>query len=302
MNSTRPSPLAWAALALMSLIWGYNWVVMKQVIRYVDPLDFSAIRTLLAAAALFLVVLVLRRPMRLPAFRQVLVLGLLQTGAFTAMVQWALVSGGAGKTAVLVYTMPFWLMPLAWWLLDERVRGVEWVALGIAACGLGLILEPWAMRGSVSSNLLAVGAGVVWALSSIQVKRIRRTCSVDLLVLTAWQMLFGALALAALALLHPSRPIDPSPYFFGALAFNALFATGLAWLLWLYVLQHLSAGIAGLSALGIPLIGALAGWIELGERPSSAELLGMLMIGMGLLLTSLWTLRSNRRLSSPRQD
>ena len=40
MNSTRPSPLAWAALALMSLIWGYNWVVMKQVIRYVDPLDF----------------------------------------------------------------------------------------------------------------------------------------------------------------------------------------------------------------------------------------------------------------------
>ena len=158
------------------------------------------------------------------------------------------------------------------------------------------------MRGSVSSNLLAVGAGVVWALSSIQVKRIRRTCSVDLLVLTAWQMLFGALALAALALLHPSRPIDPSPYFFGALAFNALFATGLAWLLWLYVLQHLSAGIAGLSALGIPLIGALAGWIELGERPSSAELLGMLMIGMGLLLTSLWTLRSNRRLSSPRQD
>lgn len=302
MNSTRPSPLAWAALALMSLIWGYNWVVMKQVIRYVDPLDFSAIRTLLAAAALFLVVLVLRRPMRLPAFRQVLVLGLLQTGAFTAMVQWALVSGGAGKTAVLVYTMPFWLMPLAWWLLDERVRGVEWVALGIAACGLGLILEPWAMCGSVSSNLLAVGAGVVWALSSIQVKRIRRTCSVDLLVLTAWQMLFGALALAALALLHPSRPIDPSPYFFGALAFNALFATGLAWLLWLYVLQHLSAGIAGLSALGIPLIGALAGWIELGERPSSAELLGMLMIGMGLLLTSLWTLRSNRRLSGPRQD
>src|SRR5574337_1821574 len=35
------SRLAVLALILMSLIWGYNWVVMKQVIQYVDPFDFS---------------------------------------------------------------------------------------------------------------------------------------------------------------------------------------------------------------------------------------------------------------------
>jgi len=57
MLSVRPARLAVVALLLMSLIWGYNWVVMKQVIRYVDPFDFSAIRTLLAAVALFTVVI-----------------------------------------------------------------------------------------------------------------------------------------------------------------------------------------------------------------------------------------------------
>lgn len=297
-SPSTTSRLALLALVVLSLIWGYNWVVMKQVIQYVDPLDFSAIRTALGAATLFVVLVMLRKPMTLVAARQVMLLGVLQTAAFTALIQWALVAGGAGKTAVLVYTMPFWVIPIAWWVLGERVRGLQWAAIAVAALGLVLILEPWAVRGSAFSNLLAIGAGLTWAASAVVAKRMRLAREFDLLALTAWQMLFGALALCIVALLLPSRPIDPTPYFFGALAFNALFATGLAWLLWLYILQHLSAGMAGLSALGIPMIGVLAGWIELGERPSGAEFAGMLLIGGALALTSLWSLW-NARLSAP---
>ena len=295
MLPVRPARLAVVALILMSLIWGYNWVVMKQVIRYVDPFDFSAIRTLFAAVALFIVVLIARRPLRPVALRPLLLLGLLQTAAFTALIQWALVSGGAGKTAILVYTMPFWLIPLAWWLLGERVRGVQWVATAVAAVGLVLILDPWSMTGSVMGNVLAVGGGLTWALSTVVAKRMRRDHEFDLLSMTAWQMLFGSLALCVVALLVPSRPIDPTPYFFGALIYNAVFATALAWLLWLYVLQNLPAGVAGLSALGIPLIGALSGWIELGERPSVGEFSGMALICLALALTSLWPLLQARR-------
>lgn len=294
MSASGSPRRALFALALLSLIWGYNWVVMKQVIEYVDPFDFSAIRTVLGAATLFLVLIALRRPLTLPAMKQVALLGVLQSGAFTALIQWALVAGGAGKTAVLVYTMPFWVVPMAWWWLGERVRGPQWAAIAVAACGLTLVLEPWAMGGSAFSNLLAVGGGITWAASSIIAKHMRREHDFDLLALTAWQMLFGALALCVVALLHPSRAIDPTPYFYGALLFNAVFATGLAWLLWLYVLQHLSAGVAGLSALGIPLIGVLAGWIELGERPTAAEFTGMALIVGALALISLWSLWQTR--------
>ncbi|MDI3515000.1 MAG: hypothetical protein PWP40_2229 [Rhodocyclaceae bacterium] len=295
MSASGTPRLALVALAALSLIWGYNWVVMKQVIQYVDPFDFSAIRTLLGAATLFLVLLALRRPLSLVAARQVILLGVLQTAAFTALIQWALVSGGAGKTAVLVYTMPFWVIPMAWWALGERVRGLQWAAIAIAGCGLVLVLQPWAMGGSAFGNLLAVAGGITWATSAVVAKRMRRDHAFDLLSLTAWQMLFGAIALCVLAALHPSRPIDPTPYFFGALAFNAVLATGLAWLLWLYVLQKLSTGMAGLSALGVPLIGALAGWIELGERPNAVEFTGMVLIVGALALISLWSLVQSRR-------
>ena len=127
MSASGSPRLALLALALLSLIWGYNWVVMKQVIQYVDPFDFSAIRTMLGAATLFVVLVALRRPLGLKAVREVALLGVLQTGAFTALIQWALVAGGAGKTAVLVYTMPFWVIPMAWWVLGERVRGLQWL-------------------------------------------------------------------------------------------------------------------------------------------------------------------------------
>lgn len=275
----------------MSLIWGYNWVVMKQVVPLADPLDFSAIRTLLGALALFAAMAVLRRPMGLAAPRETLLLGLLQTGAFTLLIQWALVHGGAGKTAVLVYTMPFWLAPLAAWVLREHIGRIQWLATGVAAGGLLLILDPMAAGGSALGNLLAVGGGFSWALATLVAKRLRQRHQVDLLALTAWQMLFGAGALVIAALLHDSRPISPTPFFFAALAFNALFATALAWLLWLYVLQHLPAAIAGLSALGIPAIGVLAGWLQLGERPSPSELGGMALIGLALALVSLHALR-----------
>jgi drug/metabolite transporter (DMT)-like permease len=288
----------WAivALVVMSLIWGYNWVVMKQVVQYVDPFDFSAVRTLFGALSLFAVILVMRRPLKLEALPWVLLLGVLQTAAFTGLIQWALVSADAGKTAVLVYTMPFWLLGLAWWLLGERIRPVQGLTLLIAGSGMVLILEPWGEQGLSRSDLLAVTGGLVWALSAVVAKRLRPKIQMDVLAVTAWQMLFGSLILCAVAWFLPdSRPLNPVPYFYGALFFNAVFATALAWWLWLYVLQNLSAGMAGLSVLSIPLIGVLSGWLELGERPQGFELTGMLLMGAALALTCVWTLISARR-------
>jgi drug/metabolite transporter (DMT)-like permease len=137
------------------------------------------------------------------------------------------------------------------------------------------------------SELLAVSAGLCWALSTIVAKWIKRDHPMDALPLTAWQMLFGALSLCLVAWLTPERPIDPAPYFYGALIYNAVIATALAWFLWLFALQHLSAGVASMSALGVPVVGVLAGWLQLGEQPGALELTGMVMIAVALVVVSL---------------
>ncbi|NMG45377.1 EamA family transporter [Aromatoleum toluvorans] len=300
MSRDRKLLGAAGVMLLLSIIWGYNWVVMKKVMRYVDPFDFSALRTFLGSLALFAVLVLRRRPLRPVALGGTLWLGLLQTAAFTGLIQWALVSGGAGKTAVLVYTMPFWLLPLAHAFLGERVRGSQWLAVGLALVGLVLILEPWRLGGDTQSTLMAVIAGLVWAASAVWAKRLRGNVEVDLLSLTAWQMLFGSLVLCVLAWVLPSEPPQMTPYFIGALVYNALFATGLAWLMWLFVLDRLPAGLAGLSSLAVPAVGVLSGWIELGERPSTTESWGMTCIAVALLAISAISMRGRNGVAAKR--
>ena len=50
-----------AALILLALIWGYNWVVMKIGLRYSQPFTFAALRTFLGALVLIGLLAVLRR-------------------------------------------------------------------------------------------------------------------------------------------------------------------------------------------------------------------------------------------------
>src|SRR5665647_1958449 len=152
-QAARGGDLGAAALILLALIWGYNWVVMKIGLGYAQPFAFAALRTFLGALSLFLLLIVLRRSLRPQAVGFTIVIGLLQTTGFVGLLMWALQSGGAGKTSVLTYTMPFWLLLLAWAFLGERLRGTQWLAVGLALAGLLLVLSPWRLQGAFSSFL-----------------------------------------------------------------------------------------------------------------------------------------------------
>ena len=300
-TAARGRDLGAAALILLALIWGYNWVVMKIGLGYAQPFTFSALRTFLGALSLFLVLIVLRRSLRPQAIGFTIVIGLLQTTGFTGLLMWALQSGGAGKTSVLTYTMPFWLLLLAWAFLGERLRGTQWLAAGLALAGLLLVLSPWRLQGTFSS-VLALAAGIAWAASAIVVKTLQKRRDVDLLSLTTWQMLFGSLPLVAIALLTGSGQPEWSAPFIWALAYNVLLGNALAWLLWLFALRRLSAGAAGLGTLATPLIGVAAAWLQLGERPSAGEAAGMALIIAALATLSVRGLLVGRRERSLRRD
>lgn len=274
-----------AALLVTVLVWGYSWVVMKQALDYAGPLQFAALRYLLGAASLFVVMLVLRVPLAPPPLLATAVIGLFQTALFQGAAHTAMLTGGAGQVALLSYTMPFWAILLAWPLLRERPRPRHWAGLGLAALGLICIIEPWRGLGTWLSTVLATAGGACWAVGAVLSKRLmqRRPCSA--LSLTAWQMLLGALPLCLAALLIPTRAIEWSPVFIALLAYAVLLASGLAWWLWTVVLRHYSATVASVSSLAVPVTGVLLAWLILGENPS-----GWKWLGIGLILLGLCTL------------
>lgn len=281
-------------MLLTILIWAYSWIVMKQVLQHAGPFQFSALRYVLGALVLFGVLAATRQSMRPPPLGQTVLIGLCQTAAFQGLGQWALVEGGAGRVALLAYTMPFWAVLLAWVLLREKPTARHWTGLALAAMGLVCIIEPWRGLGGGGSTALAIAAGAAWAMGTVLSKRMFQRHRPAPLNLTAWQMLFGALGLCMVAVLVPQRPIEWTWGLVAGLAYSVVLASSVAWGLWLLVLQRLPTAVASLSSLGVPIVSVLLAWAVLHERPSAMEVLGIAFVLAGLIAVSGLALRGRR--------
>ena len=297
-----PSPLSsqrGAVFAMLAtvLIWAYSWIVMKQVLAYAGPFDFAALRYLLGAAVLFIVLVVTRQPLRPPPLLLTIGIGLFQTAAFQGLGQWALRTGGAGHVALLAYTMPFWAVLLAWLILGDKPTRRHVIGLVLAAIGLLCIIEPWHAMGSLVSTLLAIAGGICWAAGTVLSKRMFLRHKPSVLNLTAWQMLAGGMALGIVALAVPQRQIAWTGAFVAGLAYSVIIASSIAWWLWSIVLQRLPTAVASLSSLGVPIVSVLLAWSILHEQPSLMEWLGVAFVVAGLLAVSGFGVR--RRGESP---
>src|SRR4051794_41916548 len=123
---------------------------MKLGLADIPPMTFAVIRMVLGAVCMF-GVLAARGSIRLPDRHDlpiVLSVGLLQMGAFLALVTVALRFVSAGRSSILAYTMALWVVPGAALFLGERLSGAKLVGflLGMAgvAGGVDTAVVAWA--------------------------------------------------------------------------------------------------------------------------------------------------------------
>jgi drug/metabolite transporter (DMT)-like permease len=242
---------------------------------------------------LFVLMLLRGDALKPPPLGQLLMVGAVQTLGFQAQVQWALVHVGDGKTAMLAYTMPFWVVGVAWVVLRVRPARVHLAAAGMAFAGLLLMLEPWQRMGTLGSSLLAIGGGLCWAIGTVLSKRVFTRGEAGVLSLSAWQMLVGSIGLVAVALLVDEPPVQWTAGFVAAVAYNGILASGLAWLLWTTIVDRLPTTAAGLSSLVVPVMGVLFAWALLGEAPSPAEWAGIGLMAAALGGIGFWRMQSD---------
>jgi len=224
----------------------------------------------------------------------VIVTGFFQTSVNFSATTLALAGGGVGRTSVLVFTMPFWTLVIAWPVLHERVRGSQWVAVAFALAGLTLVVEPWNWRGDLAPKLWAVLSGFGWAAGTVATKYFQRGRALDPLNLVAWQMLAGVIPITALPFLLGTPAPQWSATYALLLLYVGAVSTGLAFLLWITILRFLPAGTASLNMFAIPVIALVSSMLVFGERLTPAEWLGIASIGAGLAIISMNALRAHR--------
>ena len=279
------------ALLVMSILWGTAWTALKVGLFDAEPFRFSAIRMGVSALCLLAILPLTGRRFLPYRVRELVSLGLVQTSALFTLSTLAVAHGNPGRVAFLVYTMPFFTLLIAWPMLGERVRGLQWLAIVLAAAGLLSIIEPWRLSGDLLGNSLAIGAGIAWGLGAVMVKRLQNREPMDLILMTAWQMVFGSLPLIALAYWVPEAPVVWSMRFLIVLFFVSVIATAFGWLLWVYALANLEAGTASLATLAAPVVAMATSAIYLGERPNMFESLGMVLITLALFVLSYRSLK-----------
>lgn len=285
------------ALVLMSvtvLIWSMSWIVMKSLSHLIGPFDLVAARYGIGFVTLFIILIVTRQSLRFPPFWLTIGVALFQTTVFQCLSQFALIAGGAGHVVMLAYTMPFWAVLFAWALLGDRPTRRHVIAFILAGLGLVAVLAPWNGMGTLLSSITALAGGMCWGLGMVLAKMMFQRHKVNVLNVTAWQMFLGALFTLPLALWWPQAPVQWGTELILGLLYMGVMASAVGWGLWLFVVRRVSATVAGMSSLGVPVLAVLLAWLLLGERPGAPELAGIVLIMAGLVVVS-WTPSSPAR-------
>ena len=275
--------LSIVGLFVLSIIWGANVPYMKAALDFSGPAEFAFLRNFFGAVVLFGILLVLKKPILIREAPKLLVLGLFQTAGFTGFLIWALLEGGASKTVILVFTMPLWVAMMAWPLLRERLTAAQWFAAGISFLGIGIIFNPLNEGNNILSCTLALASGFSWACGVILSKKIHiKFPKLDLLTMTAWQMLWGSIPLFIILFIVNSEPIIWTNYFITIVLFNIIFVNAIAYLLWFFALKHIEASSVSMLSLLTPIAGGVSAWLLLDEVPNDSEKIGYFFILLGI--------------------
>jgi drug/metabolite transporter (DMT)-like permease len=109
-------------------------------------------------------------------------------------------------------------------------------------------------------------------------------------------MMLGSIPILAIALILPAPPIQWTSGFIYAVLFNVFLSGCLAWVLWLYALQRLQAGVVSMASMLAPVIGVIAAWVQLNEVPNLYELIGMVLIALSLITISIINIRKHTQI------
>lgn len=280
---------AYLLLASIILLWGVNWPVMKVGLLYMPPLWFAAVRVLLGGACLFALVAA-RGRLRLPERRDLPILisvGVLQIALFLGLIHFSLQYVDAGRSAILAYTTPLWITPMAVVLLNEPMTTGRLAGLGLGLGGIGVLFNPatfdYSQTPALIGNGLLLLAALGWAVGIIHV-RVHRWVMTPL-ELMPWQMLIGGILLAALAAwTEDDLPVRWSGTLAAILAYNGLAASAFCYWAFVTVTRSLPATSTAMGALGVPVAGVLFSTLFLAEPLSATIIVGLGLITAGVAL------------------
>ncbi|MGB5560042.1 MAG: DMT family transporter [Paracoccaceae bacterium] len=290
MNAQITIPArAWGEILLLSLLWGGSFLAISFALREVGVFTVVAIRVL--GAALVLWAYVLARGLALPRSPRVwggfLVMGLLNNVIPFSLIVWGQQNIPSGLASILnASTAIFGVIVAAAVFADERLtaRKAVGVSLGFVgvATAIGLsALHEFDLRSL--AQLAIIGAAISYAFAGAWARIALKGLTPQ--VAAAGMTSCAALFMVPTALLLEGAPsLSHAPATLAALAYLAVVATALAYLLYYRVLAVAGSGNLMLVTLLVAPVAIALGAIVLGEELPRQAYAGFALLAVGLIV------------------
>jgi drug/metabolite transporter (DMT)-like permease len=293
MNSSRHIPLTGVlVLVLLSFLWGGNMVSIKFSNQGIPPVLAATIRSVVASLLLWLCARALSERVFLP-WKQVghgVAIGIL-FGLEFFLLYWGIVYTDASRAVIFLYTHPLWVAIGAHFLLsNERLNWIKSAGLCLAFAGL---ISVFASRstslGPLHSvgDLMEVGAGVLWAATTLYIKRFIWNRPITHFQTLFAQLFFSIPILAAGSLLLESgKPVILAPVVVSAIVYQTVVVAFFSYLVWFWMIHRYPVSRLAAFTFLAPLFGVILSGMLLKEDLTFQLWVGFLLVSAGIYLVN----------------
>jgi len=277
--------------ALICLIWGSTWVVIKIGLEGMPPFLGAGLRFLLATLLVGLVLAARRKRLRLTRDDKVCVLslGLLVFWIDYAAVYWAELRISSGLTAIIFSTMPLMASLLsAYWTRSETLTGRKVAGIVVGILGTALLFWPHEHLGyqQTLGMLAALGGCLSATINLVTMKKYGHNS--DPFVLNFFGMGLGTACLLVMsAALEDWHSVVWTQSNVLAILYLSVFGSVIAFSSYYYLIKKMDATIVSLSTLIIPIVALILGRAFLGEMVTPLAVAGIVTILAGVAIAIL---------------
>ena len=287
---TPGSPLIPTLYALITLIWGSTWLVIKIGLVGVPPFLGAGLRFALAAAVFFVLIAVRGKKIAVDRNGKIAILscGFLSFTFSYACVYWAEQYISSGLTAILYCLAPLMTALLSrFWTRSESLTTGKVAGIVIGICGTTILFWPSEVvtRAHLAGMAVALFSVLSAAVNLVSVKKYAR--NTDVYVMNAFGMSIGAVCLLALSALFErgSLPIWTASNI-GAIVYLALAGSVTTFLSYYSLIKVMDATRLSLITLIFPIVAVILGRIFLQEAipPSAWGGMATVLVGVSIAI------------------
>jgi drug/metabolite transporter (DMT)-like permease len=278
-------------LIFLIIVWGLSWPVTKIALQDISPMWFTVGRLLIATSMIF-VWFAYSKDLVWPSKQDwplILSVGSLQIGAFLVCINLSVYFIEAGRAAILAYTTPLWVTPIAVFYFHEKFNGLKALGLLAGMLGLLLLLNPhtidWQNNDVLFGNGFALLGALCWSVAMLHIRystwqgRVRH--------LLPWQLLVALLLVLICVLFLPVAPVSSNLLSLRAvlaLGFTGVFSSVFAFWALFIVNRHFAVTTTSMTLNGVPVAGLFFSALLLGEMITLSLVSAMLLIFAGIVL------------------